>query len=291
MTEALDEAAAWRRLMEIDPGSSGAAGPVRVSTDGSWTCATGTTRDAATLLDVFTPLRVRERLAVGQLGQSLDGRIATESGESHFINGPDDIRRLHRLRALVQAVVVGAGTVASDDPRLTVRRVEGENPVRVVLDPRGRLEPTRVVFTDEAAPTLWVRARAETSASTGQTAPSSRPPGAGDHVEVVTLPCVDGRTEGAGGFAPQAVLAMLESRGLRRVLVEGGGVTVSRFLAAGALDRLHVSVAPLLIGSGRPSFTLPPIERLDQAIRPRVRHFRLGSDLLFDLSLDRNGAP
>lgn len=110
------------------------------------------------LEELLRPLADRARFVIGQLGQSLDGRIATESGHSHYINGREDIQRLHHLRALVDAVVVGAGTVAADDPRLTVRHAEGTNPVRVVLDPRGGLDPGRAVFTDGAAPTLWVKA-------------------------------------------------------------------------------------------------------------------------------------
>ena len=81
------------------------------------------------------------------------------------------------------------------------------------------------------------------------------------------------------------MLAALRDRGCRRFLIEGGGVTVSRFLDAGAVDRLHVAVAPLLIGSGRPAFTLAPIATLEQAIRPACRVFRLGDDVLFDLDL------
>lgn len=80
-------------------------------------------------------------------------------------------------------------------------------------------------------------------------------------------------------------LATLPARGLRRVLVEGGGVTVSRLLEAGLLDRLHLTVAPILMGSGRPGITLPLIETLDQSLRARCRHVPLGDDLLFDLDL------
>ena len=233
------------------------------------------------MLHVFAPLRIRERLVIGQLGQSLDGRIATASGHSHYINGPEDIRRLHRLRALVQAVVVGAGTVASDDPRLTVRHVRGPHPIRVVLDPRGRLDPGRRVFTDEAAPTLWIQA--ERRAHSGIGRPEGNRAKAGRGVEILGLPLDGGR------FPPEAILEALRARGIRRILVEGGGLTVSAFLAAGALDRLHVSVAPLLIGSGRPSLTLPRIETLDDALRFPVRHFSLGDDLLFDLDLAPSG--
>ena len=90
---------------------------------------------------------------------------------------------------------------------------------------------------------------------------------------------------GPDGFELGAVLDALRGQGLRRVLVEGGGITVSRFLQAGLLDRLHVTVAPLLIGSGRAALTLPPVETIAQAIRPRCRHFHLGEDVLFDLDL------
>ncbi len=228
---------------------------------------------ARDLLDLYLPLILAPDFVIGQLGQSLDGRIATESGKSHYITGPQDIRRLHRLRALFDAVIVGAGTVAQDDPQLTVREVEGENPVRVVLDPDGRLAQDCQALSDGVARTFVVRR--------GPSAGSSHT-GGGDPLalEVLTLP-----TPSPEGFEPEAVLEALRARGLRRVLVEGGGVTVSRFLQAGLLDRLHVTVAPMLIGSGRPGITLPSIESLDQALRAKCRHVPLGDDLLFDLDL------
>ena len=78
---------------------------------------------------------------IGQLGQSLDGCVATRSGDSCFINGPEILTHLHRLRALSDAVIVGAGTVACDNPRLTTRHVSGPHPTRVLLDPTLRLAP------------------------------------------------------------------------------------------------------------------------------------------------------
>jgi diaminohydroxyphosphoribosylaminopyrimidine deaminase / 5-amino-6-(5-phosphoribosylamino)uracil reductase len=219
--------------------------------------------------EIYLPLVEARSLVIAQLGQTLDGRIATCTGHSYFVTGPEDIRHLHRLRALVDAVVVGAGTVIADDPQLTVRQVRGDNPVRVVLDPSGRVPPDRRLFRDRTAPTLWLQ---------GRRAPG-RVPAAG--VEILRL---DEAVPGAG-FAPEDVLRALAARGLHRVLVEGGGLTVSRFLAAGALDRLHLTVAPILLGSGRASVTLDAVETLNEALRPQCRHFALGQDILFDLCL------
>jgi riboflavin-specific deaminase-like protein len=258
---------AWRPGVALAPLRFGAApeggAALELRPEGSWQAA-AIAPAAAALLDLHLPL-LRPRLALGQLGQSLDGRIATASGHSHYVTGPESLVHLHRLRALCDAVVVGAGTVAADDPQLTVRRCRGANPLRVVLDPRRGLGAAARVFADGQAPTLLLGA-----------VPAAAP----GQAEAATLPLDPG-----GGFAPTAVLALLAARGCARVLVEGGGITVSRFLAAAALDRLHVVVAPLLIGSGRPGLTLPPIDRLDQALRPRHRCIALGDDMLFDLAL------
>ncbi|MEQ9449401.1 MAG: RibD family protein, partial [Rhodospirillaceae bacterium] len=88
---------------------------------------------------------------IGQVGQSLDGRIATASGHSHYINGKAGRVHLHRLRALVDAVVVGASTVVADDPLLDVRHTEGPNPARVIIDLRGRVGPSAKCFRDDGS--------------------------------------------------------------------------------------------------------------------------------------------
>ena len=299
----LDEDAAWALVRAavpravLDPGPRRVAHPTRpglwleLGDSGGWEASVPPTPAARDLLDLYLPLTRGPDLVIGQLGQSLDGRIATVSGRSHYITGPEDIRRLHRLRALVDAVILGAETVAQDDPQLTVREVEGENPARVILDPDGRLAQDCRVFSDRAARTLVVRrATAPTSAArtpgVGASGAGKVPPGDGPRSpEVLTLPASGPMGFDRGGFEPGAVLEALRARGLRRVLVEGGGVTVSRFLEAGLLDRLHLTVAPILMGSGRPGITLPPIETPDQALRARCRHIPLGDDLLFDLDL------
>ena len=90
-----------------------------------------------------------------------------------------------------------------------------------------------------------------------------------------------------GGLAPAAILAALAARGRTRIFVEGGGLTVSRFLAAGCLDRLHVTVAPVLLGSGIPAFTLPPVARIADGLRFAWTVHPLDPDVLFDIALDQ----
>src|SRR5271165_2943706 len=119
------------------------------------------------------------RLVLGRIAQSLDGRIATTSGASRWISGPDDIAHTHRLRALFDAVVVGARTVRADDPRLTTRSVEGPLPVRVVQGPHRRLDARYQLFQDGPATLLLCAEDVEGPDRSGQ-AGVVRLPRAGD---------------------------------------------------------------------------------------------------------------
>jgi len=235
--------------------------------------------DARLLFDLYAPLchpsmpRARAPSAaqrggsfvVAHLGQSLDGRIGPLNGKPEAITGPEDMTHNHRMRALFDVVLVGAGTVLHDDPTLTVRRVEGRNPVRVVLDPDRRLGDHYGVFNDGLAPTLLL-CRAELA----------RPGERHGRAEVVGVDA---------GCAPAAVLAVLRQRRLPRVFIEGGGVTVSRFLAADCLDRLQLAVSPLIMGQGKPGIDLGETLRL----RPLVRRFELAPDVLFECCFDGDG--
>jgi diaminohydroxyphosphoribosylaminopyrimidine deaminase/5-amino-6-(5-phosphoribosylamino)uracil reductase len=224
---------------------------------------------------LFGPLRngtVDDLVVIAQMGQSLDGRIATPTGHSHYINGAAGRAHLHRLRALVDAVVVGVATVVADDPQLTVRLVHGPCPARVVLDPNGRAAADARVFAADGVRRLIV------------TAARNRPPlPAG--VEIVNLPLTDGR------FAPAAILSAIAERGFRRILVEGGPATISGFLAASCLDRLHILLAPIILGAGPAGLALAPITRIDEALRPAVRIHRIAEEVLFDCDFSARRVP
>ncbi len=237
-----------------------------------WECTNRTEDAARTLLDLYLPISSATRarpVTVAHLGQSLDGFIATPSGDSSYVTGPENILHLHRLRALCDAVVVGAGTVSADNPQLTTRLVSGSNPVRVILDPACRLPPGLSVFSDRQAETLRVCAAGNGSARRALAAGESLLELAADPV----------------GLDLTELMRALRTRGYHRVLIEGGGVTVSSFLQASLIDRLHIAIAPVLIGEGRPAVRLPPQLRLQDCLRLRHRVYRTGDDILFDCDL------
>lgn len=201
---------------------------------------------------------------VAQLGQSLDGRIATSTGRSRYINGSDCLVHLHRLRALVDIVIVGVGTVIADDPQLTVRLVEGPNPVCAVIDPNGRVPATARLFSHTQQPVILI---------TRQTTKIDLPA----HIQVVRLPA-----KANGQLDPARVRGALADAGYRRMLLEGGATTVSGFLHADCVDRLHLLVAPIIIGAGPSGLSLPETDRLEDVHRPVTHVHRLGSEVVFD---------
>ncbi|MEL7154953.1 MAG: RibD family protein [Pseudomonadota bacterium] len=191
---------------------------------------------------------------IGQLGQSLDGRIATPTGASKYINGQDALRHLHAIRAEVDAVVIGVGTAVADDPALTTRHVEGPDPVRVIIDPHGRLPHDIAMLHDGKTEVLALTCCGVESAP-GTTS--------------IEMEC-----DGCEKIEPAAILRALAKRGLHKILIEGGAKTLAGFINAEALDELHLMLAPIILGSGKTGLDLAPIETLDQAYRPMVRTMR-----------------
>ncbi len=166
--------------------------------------------------------------------QSLDGRIATASGDSRWISCDRSLRFAHRLRAEADAVMVGRETVERDDCQLTVRLVKGKNPMRVVLDSRLSLPPSRRVFSSDAKTLLYTVEKDERMIS------RFRERG----VEVVSL-------AGEGRVPLRQVLKDLAQRGVANLLVEGGGELFTSLFEQRLANEAAVVVAPIIIGQGR----------------------------------------
>ena len=248
----------WTSLLALRTGI--AAGPRR-----TWPAAA---RAAWALYAPLVSERPGEDYLFAQVGQSLDGRVATVSGDARDVSGPEGLCHLHRCRALADAVLVGVRTALTDDPSLTVRLVRGPNPARVVIDPRGRLPDDAKVLADDGSRRLVIQA-----------CDRKRPAG----VETVVLPARD------GWIHPTDIRDALRQRGLCRVLVEGGGVTIAGFLEAALLSRLHVGISPLIIGAGPSGLRTSPVARLADALRPETHVYALASDVIFDCVLAPDG--
>jgi diaminohydroxyphosphoribosylaminopyrimidine deaminase/5-amino-6-(5-phosphoribosylamino)uracil reductase len=176
-----------------------------------------------------------------KLALSLDGRIATRSGASKWVTGPEARVRVHALRAAHDAIAIGIGTAVADDPRLTVRDAPGGSPVRVVFDTKLRLPPhARLVESASEVPTL-VLCSVDAPASNEEALVTRG-------VEVVRAP-----SSAEGRIDPQAALRLLASRGIVTLMVEGGAELAGSILAGRLCDELHAFIAPILLGPrGRP---------------------------------------
>ncbi|KJK60051.1 DeoR faimly transcriptional regulator [Saccharothrix sp. ST-888] len=199
-----------------------------------------------------------------KFGTTLDGRVAAADGTSRWITGPESRRDAHELRAMHDAVLVGSGTVRTDDPHLGLRHgVTGRAPVRVVLASSANDLPSTARIWDESAPTLLALAD----------------PGAAVHlperVERVSVPTAAGR-----GVDLEAVLKELHARDIHSVLVEGGPRIAGSLLAAGLVDEVIGYLAPVLLGDGPSAVADTGIATLADRIRLDVLDVRsLGQDV------------
>ncbi|MEE4279059.1 MAG: RibD family protein [Halieaceae bacterium] len=251
--------AVWRRLLAVRRGEA-------CCCCGQWSSG------ERAALDLYGPLARRDLgpSVVAQVGQSLDGRVATASGDARDVSGPDGLAHLHRMRALADAVVIGVRTALQDLPRLTVRLCEGDNPARVVIDPKGRLPDEAPLLADDGSRRIVIQAVDRVRAY---------------GVRTIRLHPRDGHIE------PAEIIAALRDEGLHNLLVEGGGITIARFIDEGLLTRMQLAIAPLLIGDGPQGLTLGnSAQRLADAIRPDTRAYSLGSDVVFDCGLSESAA-
>lgn len=240
-----------------------------IRNDGACACCGDWSDSERAALELYGPLARRDvpALTVGQIGQSIDGRIATANGDVGKVSGPDGLEHLHRMRALVDGVVIGVKTALHDAPRLTVRLCEGRSPVRVVIDPRGRLPDDSPALREDGVRRIVIQA-VESTRSRG--------------VEVIRLPAPSGQID------PALIIEALRGEGLTNLLIEGGSFTIAKFMEAGLLDRIHIAVAPILIGAGPLGLTLMGDSgTIKDSPSLKVRPFFLRSELVYDCGLTR----
>lgn len=213
-------------------------------------------------------ITTRLPLVTLKLGCSLDGKIATRTGDSRWITGEPARRFAHRLRATHDAILVGAGTVLADDPALDVRLARGRNPRRIVVDSQGRTPATaRLLTGGDYPPIIATTTRAPQAQLKKLTAAGA---------EVLVLPDYGGKVDLG------ALLAALGERKLTSLLVEGGGTLAAGLLEAELVDKAWFIIAPLIIGGETaPSAVrgLGPAQLCDalRLVKPRTR--RLGDDI------------
>jgi len=230
----------------------------------------------------FKYIRTGEPLVILKAAMSLDGKLATRTGDSQWITGEQARRRVHELRNTVDAVVVGIGTVLRDDPMLTTRLdgQEGHDPLRVIVDSRGRLPLTARLLRSGSRPVLVAtsarisRARLRTLEERG--------------VEVTVLP------PGEGGISLPDLVRELGRRKITSVMIEGGGRLATSALEAGIVDKLILMLAPVLIGGKRAPMLLQGegAEKLVDALR--VTHLtveRIGDDCVVEGYLSEPPSP
>ncbi|MEM9328295.1 MAG: RibD family protein [Bacteroidota bacterium] len=225
-------------------------------------------RDDARMLELYLPYALvgvearthRRSIAISHFAQTLDGRIASDSGDSKWIGNEDNLTHAHRMRALCDAILIGSKTLEVDNPRLNVRLVEGSSPIRVIIG------------GDE----LCVE---EYQAVDKDTILFCQNHSASSHVNKVTL-LRDER------YATKEILQELFRRGLHSVYIEGGCYTTSSFLTQGMLDQIQLHISPMILGSGRSSFEFPGAEDMSGALRFKTGRFvDVGADVMFVGSL------
>jgi 5-amino-6-(5-phosphoribosylamino)uracil reductase/diaminohydroxyphosphoribosylaminopyrimidine deaminase/5-amino-6-(5-phosphoribosylamino)uracil reductase len=203
--------------------------------------------------------------------QTLDGRLATAGGSSQWISAGDSLRATHELRAAHDAILVGAGTACRDNPRLNVRLVEGEDPLRVVVDSGLRLPLDAAVLAEESAPGTIV---AVTRKAVEERRRAVRDLGA-TVIEVAE--------DGAGRLNLSYLLSELGRRGISSVMVEGGAEIITCLLSERLVDRLVVCIAPKILGSGIEAVGELGVRDLDYSLElADVSVTQCGVDLLLD---------
>ncbi len=213
--------------------------------------------------EILLPLiRKKDRVFIGQIGQSLDAKIALNNGNSHYINEKESITYLHCLRSISDGVLVGVNTIIKDNPLLTTRKIKGQNPTRLIIDPSLKLTNKYKIFKDKNTNIVFT-----TSNKTKNL----------NNTTIVKLPKKD---------FTLGVYKFLKKSSLKYILIEGGPTTLSHFIEQNLINYMQFIISPTLIGSGINSVKLKPITNLKKAIRRKSNFAKLGKEIVATLDFN-----
>ncbi len=204
-------------------------------------------------------LMLKKKFYIGQIGQSLDGKIALLNGNSHYINDKNSISYLHSLRSICDAVVVGVNTIRKDDPLLTTRAIKGSNPQRIIIDPSLKLTNKYQVFKDGMPNIIFTHSKINKKFN---------------NTQIYKLP--------ERNFT-NLIYQNINRLGYKLVLVEGGSKTISKFLENKLLNIMQFIIAPTIIGSGINSINIEPISNLKNVIRTKNNIYKFGKEIIVSL--------
>ncbi len=215
------------------------------------------------ILNILIPiLRKNKKLVIAQIGQSIDGRIALNNGNSHYINNSKSIIYLHCLRSISDAIIVGSNTIKKDDPLLTTRKINGANPKRIIIDGSLSLNNKYKIFNDGNENIIFTKSNKNIRLNNST---------------IIRLK--------EKNFTKNFIMQIKKLK-YKKILVEGGSKTISELINNKYIDILQFMIAPILIGSGINSLNLKEISNLNKAIRPKHNFNELENEIIVNLFLN-----
>ena len=215
------------------------------------------------ILNILVPILIKnKKLVIAQIGQSIDGRIALNNGNSHYINNPKSIIYLHCLRSISDAIIVGSNTIKKDDPLLTTRKIKGTNPKRIIIDGSLSLNNKYKIFNDGNENIIFTKSNKNIRLNNST---------------IIRLK--------EKNFTKNFITQIKKLK-YKNILVEGGSKTISELINNKYIDILQFMIAPILIGSGINSLNLKEISNLNKAIRPKHNFNELDNEIIVNLFLN-----
>ena len=214
-------------------------------------------------IEIIIPLLLKNNSNfIGQIGQSLDGKIALNNGNSHYINEKESIIYLHCLRSISDGVLVGVNTIMKDNPFLTTREIKGDNPIRLIIDPSLKLTNRYNIFKDNNKNIIFTNSSKEKKLK---------------NTSIVKFP--------KKNFT-LSIFKYLKKTSLKTILIEGGPTTLSHFIEHNLINYMQFIISPTIIGSGIESLKLKPISDLKNAIRVKNTINKLGKEIIVTLDFN-----